>query len=242
MVLVLESLLAGSRFGSPVSRWSLIVLSVPCGICGCLAVVFGLRGDIGPGGGTGSGFSRLSCKLRFRTCCPCFSVVGRGADSKGAGMGKDGGPVDFDPRRDEFLVNRSESSRLGIAFFRPRKASENSSDLRREGVGDRISCAVSRFSFVARKSRDGRRVRSFSADEPDVSPNPDMSVILPLARAATQRSSHNIQTSSLADIRETKMAPSDEAAPKRRDSFQSFGLRVALPGPLSTSTSELEAV
>lgn len=212
MVLVLDSMLVWSRFGSPISRWSAIVLSVPYGICDCLAVMFGSRGDIGPGGGTGSGFSRLSCKLRFRTCCPCFSVAGGGADSKGAGMGKDGGPVDFDPRRDEFLVNRSESSRLGIAFFRPRKASENISDLRREGVGDRISCAMSIFSFVARKSREGRRVRSFSADEPDVSPNPDMVVILPSARAASQRSSHNIQTSGLADIQETETTLSEQAA------------------------------
>lgn len=122
-------------------------------------------------------------------------MLGKGADSKGAVSGKEGGPVDFRPRRDGVLANLEDSSRLGIAFLSPRKASVNISDRRRDGVGDRMSWAVSRGSFVARKSNEGRRVLSFSADEPDVSPNPDIVVVATLKASTAAKLSQHVRDS-----------------------------------------------
>jgi hypothetical protein len=93
------------------------------------------------GGGSGSGFSRLFCRLRFRACC--------GVPLRG-GNGADGGPVvlflslkAFSASRDGALLSLAESSLAASFFFRiPRKASPSKSD------GDLVG-AAGRLGFAA---------------------------------------------------------------------------------------------
>jgi hypothetical protein len=115
--------LIDSASGLEVVGVGVVVVLVDVAVAGVVlavaivAVVAEPVGDKVVGGGSGSGFPRLSCKLRLRTCC------GRSSRDCGSGAVATAGEVEAEALRASLegaLVTRVESSREGIAFLKPR--------------------------------------------------------------------------------------------------------------------------
>lgn len=96
-----------------------MAVKLSCTLPDCVEGGTGLEGDNDGGGGAGSGFSRLFCRLRFLTCCG-----GTGLDRRGAELTSETGELlvmdALKASLDGAFANLRESSRVGIAFLIPR--------------------------------------------------------------------------------------------------------------------------
>lgn len=111
---------------------SMIVARLPC-CADCAKGVTGLVGDSDGGGGSGSGFDRLFCRLKLRACCAGDGpggLIGRGAETAGLSIvgtkGSDGRRI---TRWEGLRVSRPKSSLPDVIFLMPRKAEDRISEV-----------------------------------------------------------------------------------------------------------------
>lgn len=93
--------------------------------------VGGPVGDNSPGGGTGSGFARLSWKLKLRPCCLCVEegkLEDKGAEVVAFSMAMKGSDGRRKPICEGWRDSLAISSRPGVILLMPRKAEEMSSE------------------------------------------------------------------------------------------------------------------
>lgn len=95
---------------------------------GCAKGVSGLAGDSWGGGGSGSGFPRLCCRLKLLACCVLVggvALAGKGAEEVAFSMlmsVTEGFRIGAS--LEGWRVRRVRSSRLGARFLMPRKADD----------------------------------------------------------------------------------------------------------------------
>lgn len=138
--------------------------------------VRGLAGESWGGGGSGSGFARLFCKLKLRACCVldgATALPGRGAEV----VAFSNGMLDCDGLRrascEGCRASLVLSARPGARFLMPRKAD----DMRSEGDLDEGEGSARASDSVSEKRLESPKDFCWPG-LPNVSPDPDMSARL----------------------------------------------------------------
>lgn len=197
---------------------------------GVASGVDGLSGNMICGGGSGSGFSRLFCKLTLRKCKGAKGVVGvlEGSGAEVSGFSNDGDVFCSDgrlirPSWEGCRVSRAISSRVGALFLMPRRAEDRNSD--RDDLDDGGLDRSGWSSISESESRPRSRAPCAWPTWFDVSPEPDM---------ASARASRQGRTEQRGSRERLSSAAAKHGGQRRRD-------HVGMPHDSAAACGQIES-